>query len=321
MTLSSERRAESTASQPIPAVVVRKLLPEDLAAVVALDRKIGGRARSGYFEKRLQAALRWPRRHLQYALTTGQGLVGFLLARRAAGEYGRPEEVVVLEAVGVDPSAWRTGCGRKLLAAVDEWMRAHQVRDLVTQVDWRNHAMVKFLAGAGFSLEARQILERPLDRLPLPADDEEIEKWPPVVRNLRRSDFETVVRVDQRISKVARRDYFERKFDEALDESAIAVSLVAEADGFLVAFAMARVDHGDFGHIEESAALDTIGVDPSFENQGFATALLSQMIENLAALHVERLETEVANGNFGLLRFLFEFGFGPSQRLCFRRRL
>jgi ribosomal protein S18 acetylase RimI-like enzyme len=181
--------------------------------------------------------------------------------------------------------------------------------------------MLKFLAGAGFALAPRPILEREVDRIPLPATDAEIEKWPPVIRHLKASDLETIVRIDQRITGQDRAPYFRRKFDEVLHESAIAVSLVAENDGFPVAFAMARVDFGDFGHVEPSAALDTLGVDPPFAHQGFGRALLEQMVENLAALHVERLETEVERDNFALLRFLFAFGFGPSQRLSFERPL
>ncbi|MFL5366990.1 MAG: hypothetical protein ACJ781_16105, partial [Myxococcales bacterium] len=75
-------------------VTVRPLAAADLAAVVALDASIGGTPRSGYFAKRLQAALRQPRRHLQLALDDGRmapndgGLAGFLLARKAGGEYG-----------------------------------------------------------------------------------------------------------------------------------------------------------------------------------------------------------------------------------------
>ena len=98
-------------------------------------------------------------------------------------------------------------------------------------------------------------------------------------------------------------------------------SLVAESDGFPVAFAMARVDSGDFGHVEPVAALDTIGVDPGFARKGYARAVLEQMVENLAALHVERLETEISNDAVELQKFLVRFGFGPSQRLSFQRVL
>ncbi len=69
---------------------VRPLTAADFEAVVALDARIGGGARRGYFEKRLQAALRQPRRHFQVAVADGE-LTGFLLARKVGGEYGDPE--------------------------------------------------------------------------------------------------------------------------------------------------------------------------------------------------------------------------------------
>lgn len=98
----------------------------------------------------------------------------------------------------------------------------------------------------------------------------------------------------------------------------IAVSLVTEDDGFVVAFAMARVDLGDFGHVEPTATLETLGVNPSFCHKGYGRDMLAQMIDNLAALHIDHLETEVAHDHFELLRFFYRFGFTPSQRLVFQ---
>ncbi|MBS1151628.1 MAG: uncharacterized protein H6Q89_3326 [Myxococcaceae bacterium] len=311
----------ASAVPPAPDVVLRPLRAEDLEAVVALDRRSVGPSRRGYFEKRLQAALRQPKRHLQFALTTPKGLVGFLQARIAGGEYGRPKESVILEAVGVDPAARHAGLGQRMMAGLEELMRSRGIEHLLTQVDWRNHAMLKFLDAARFELAPRHLLERKVDRIPLPSDDAEIEKWPPVVRHLQAGDFDAIVRIDSRVTGKARSEYFKRKFDEVLNESAIAVSLVAESDGFPVAFAMARVDSGDFGHVEPVAALDTIGVDPGFARKGYARAVLEQMVENLAALHVERLETEISNDAVELQKFLVRFGFGPSQRLSFQRVL
>lgn len=301
---------------PLPAdAVLRPLRPDDLDAVVALDRLSAGLARRPYFEKRLAAALRSPRRHLQFALTAGTGLAGFLVARIVGGEYGRPEEVVVLEALGVDPTFRREGLGRRLLTGLETLMHSRGIHRVVTQVDWRNHGMLQFLAGAGFSLAPRSLLERPLERLP-----GEDERRAPLVRQLKAADFEQVTRIDKRLTGVARPEYFQRKFDEVLQQSAIEVSLVAEEQGFVVAFAMARVDFGDFGRVAPAASLDTIGVDPGFARKGFGKAVLSQMIENLAALHVERLETEVAFDDFGLLQFLAANGFRPAQGLCFERQ-
>ncbi len=306
---------------PLTEVVLRPLRPEDLPAVVALDRLSSGTPRLPYFEKRLQAALRVPKRHYQFALTSGKGLVGFLVARVAGGEYGRPEEVVVLEALGVDPAHRRDGLARRMLGGLEELMRAHGINALVTQVDWRNHGMMQFIDGAGFSLAPRFILEREVDRIPLPSADEDIEKWPPLVRQLKAADFDAVCRIDRKITGVDRPEYFKRKFDEVLQQSAIEVSLVVEDKGLVAGFAMARVDFGDFGRLEAAASLDTIGVDPGLARKGLGRAVLSQMIENLAALMVERLETEVDREAYELQKFLGAEGFKTSQRLCFTKKI
>lgn len=302
------------------AVEIRPLAKGDLEPVIALDRAIVGRSRRGYFDRRLAAALRDPKSHLQIAATAEAGLVGFALARIASGEYGRPAPAVLLESIGVDPAAQGTGVGRRMMAALEKRAAAREITTFVTQADWRTHAMLRFVDAAGFTLAPRLLLERKVARMPLPQTDEEIERQPPLIRNLRADDLDRIVAIDRRATGRDRSDYFRRKLDEALNESAILVSLVVEDDGFVVGFAMARVDLGDFGHVETSASLDTLGIDPPFARKGYARDLLTQMIDNLAALHVERLETEVAHDHFELLRFFYSFGFVPGQRLVFQSR-
>jgi ribosomal protein S18 acetylase RimI-like enzyme len=79
---------------------------------------------------------------------------------------------------------------------------------------------------------------------------------------------------------------------------------------------MARVDFGEFGRIEPTAVIDTIGVDSDYRRQGIGRALLSQLLVNLATLRVERIRTEVDWRDRDLLAFLDSCGFAPSQRLC-----
>jgi GNAT superfamily N-acetyltransferase len=297
---------------------VRPLTAADFEAVVALDARISGAPRRGYFEKRLQAGLRQPRQHLQLAAAAAKGdPIGFVLSRKAGGEYGDAEGSVVLEAFGVDPAARHQGAGTRMLARLTELARERNISALVTQAHWREHGILRFLDAAGFELAPRRILEMAVGRLPV--DDSDVA--PPLVRNLREGDLPALVRIDERITGRDRSDYLRRKVDEVLHESAIQVSLVVENDGFPVGFAMARVDFGDFGHLGASASLDTIDVDPRFARHGFASALLAQMVENLAALHVERLETEVAPDAFDLHRFLHRAGFATSQRVAFRKSL
>jgi ribosomal protein S18 acetylase RimI-like enzyme len=298
-------------------VTVRPLTAADLDAVVALDATIGGTARRGYFAKRLEAALRQPGRHLQLALEDGGGLAGFLLARKAAGEYGDAEGALVLETFGVAEKARHRGAGRRMLRRLEELARERGISLLLTQALWRERGILRFLDSAQFELAPRRILDLHVHRLPV--DDTDLA--PPLVRQLGLRDLDALVQIDERITGKDRREYLARKVDEVLHESAIQVSLVAEDDGFPVGFAMARVDFGDFGRVVATASLDTIGVDPRFAGHGFGRALLVQMIENLAALHVERLETEVAPEAFELSRFLLRSGFAPSQRIAFRKAL
>ena len=225
-----------------PGIDVRPLEKQDLDAVVALDHKNIGRSRLGYFERRLASALRDPKSHLQLAATGPSGLAGFALARITSGEYGRPEPAVLLEAVGVDPSAQHAGIGRRLMDTLTARAAARGIGTVVTEVDWHNHAMLRFLSGARFTLAPRLLLDCEVARMPLPETDEAIELTPPRIRHLHQTDFDAIVRIDALATGRDRSDYFRRKFDEALKESGIAVSLVTEDDGFVVAFAMVRVD-------------------------------------------------------------------------------
>jgi ribosomal protein S18 acetylase RimI-like enzyme len=101
----------------------------------------------------------------------------------------------------------------------------------------------------------------------------------------------------------------------------VRVSLVADLDSVPVGFIMARVDLGEFGRVETTAVLDTIGVDPDYQNQGVGHALVSQLLANLGTLRVEKVRTEVDWQDYGLLAYLGRSGFRPSQQLCFNRSL
>ena len=68
------------------------------------------------------------------------------------------------------------------------------------------------------------------------------------------------------------------------------------------------------------AVLDTVGVQPDFAHRGVGRALLDQLLLNLEALRIERIETVVEAGAPELLGFFRRAGFVPAQRLAFVRR-
>jgi ribosomal protein S18 acetylase RimI-like enzyme len=141
------------------------------------------------------------------------------------------------------------------------------------------------------------------------------------VRSLISDDLGALIAIDRRITGRDRAAYYRRKVEEAMEESGIRVSLVAEIEGRVAGFIMARVDFGEFGRTEPEAVIDTIGVDPLYAQQAIGSALVSQLLANLATLRVERVRTEVEWNQFGLLGFLERCGFRPSARLSFARPL
>jgi len=137
------------------------------------------------------------------------------------------------------------------------------------------------------------------------------------VRTMVESDLRSLIAIDRRITGRDRSAYFRHKLAEALHESDVRVSLVAERDGGPVGFIMARVDLGEFGRFEPTAVMDTIGVDPDYRDQGVGRALLSQLLINLMTLRVEQIRTEIDWHDRELLAFLDHCGFHPAQQLCF----
>jgi GNAT superfamily N-acetyltransferase len=136
---------------------------------------------------------------------------------------------------------------------------------------------------------------------------------------MRESDLPGMIAIDRRIIGRDRSEYFKERLAEALFESDVRVSLVAERNDRPIGFIMARVDLGEFGRFEPTAVLDTIGVDPDCRSQGVGRALLSQLLINLSTLRIERVRTEIDWRDRELLAFLDRCGFFPSQELCFDR--
>lgn len=317
---------------------LRPLHRDDLDRVCGIESRITGHSRKGFLEKRFTAAAESPDGFIACAAVRDGRLAGYAIARIQEGEFGAPDAVATLDVVGVDPDAQGKGVGKALLAELEGRMKARGIETLRTQVDWGSPAMIRFFSSAGFLLAPAQVLER--DTSPLREETREDGSAEPggrsraraggddyetlsrdrvPVRSLKEEDLAAVVRIDRKLTRRDRSSYYTAKLREMLKETGIRVSLVAEEDGFVVGFVMARVDFGEFGKVDKAAILDTIGVHPGFAGSGIGHALLSQLFLNLATLQVESVLTQLSPENIGLQRFLYSCGFHPSQRLVLSR--
>jgi ribosomal protein S18 acetylase RimI-like enzyme len=328
-------------------VEIRALLRQDLDAVVAIDAQGAKRTRRAYFVRRLDAALREPGLHVQFAAGDESGLAGFVLARVLEGEFGRDEPALRLEVIGVRSDARGFGIGGLLLDALCDYGRRHGLADVRTQAVWNDHRMLRWLNAMGFTLAPHRIIacevrggeyaaardapETQTDDAGLPPENdysgragndfERLARDKVDVRGMEAADLDDIVRIDRSSTGLDRSSYMRHKLAEAMQDSAIRVSLTARQEGIVAGFVMARVDIGDFGRSEPVAVLDTIGVDSDYAHRGIGHALLSQLFVNLGGLCVEQVETEVPFRNAALLGFFYSVGFAPSQELLFARRL
>jgi ribosomal protein S18 acetylase RimI-like enzyme len=305
---------------------LRSLHRDDLDRVSAIESRITGHSRKGFLEKRFAAAAESPDGFIACAAVRDDELSGYALARIQEGEFGARDTVADLDVIGIDPGVQGKGIGKALLAEMERRLKTRGIGTLRTLVDWESPPMIRFFSSTGFLLAPAQVLER--DTSPLREDFREVgsdygtlsrDRVP--VRSMREDDRAAAVRIDRKLTGRDRSAYYAAKLREMLTESGIRVSLVAEEDGFVVGFVMARVDFGEFGKVDKSAILDTIGVHPGFAGSGIGHALLSQLFLNLSTLQVETVHTLVSPENIGLHRFLYACGFHPSQRLVLSKTI
>ncbi|MCP5088701.1 MAG: GNAT family N-acetyltransferase [Rhodobacteraceae bacterium] len=319
---------------------VKPLSPDDLEAVIAIDMATSGSSRRGYFEKRLTAAIANPKDYVFVGVFEKDALAGFAFAKLVKGEFGKSGASAALDAIGVDPDHGLQGCGQKLLNEVERVLRNKGVTTLTSQINWDQWPVLSFFAHSGFRMAPTIVLTRStremaqtLEEDPT-GDIQELDYSSPdsdaenalshervPVRSMKETDLAKIIAIDAESSGVARTEYYTRKQDENLNQSGVRVSLVAEQDGFPVGFVMARVEFGEFGRTSAEAVIDSIGVDPGFQNQGIGQSLMAKLLINLNVLQVETVRTEVDWDDASLIGYFSAAGFSHAQRIALSKSL
>lgn len=140
--------------------IVRPLSGGDVDRVVAIDGIHSGQSRRHFFEKRFMAAAARPDDFVHLGAIADGSLLGFAVARILRGEFGQPDALVVLDALGVDPASRDRGLGQSLIEELFNVARHRNVRTVQSQVSWANGELLRFFQAAGFELAPRVALER-----------------------------------------------------------------------------------------------------------------------------------------------------------------
>ena len=144
-------------------VLVRRLRPDDLEAVIALDAKVIGRRREEYFKLKLKQALSDTGIEVSLGAELDGAFVGFLLARVYYGEFGSLEQVAVLDTMAVHPDFQGHGVGTALIDQLRVNLLGLGIRTLHTEVGWQNQPLLAFFNREGFVPAPRFCLDLDLE--------------------------------------------------------------------------------------------------------------------------------------------------------------
>lgn len=143
--------------------VVRRLRPDDLDAVIALDAKVTGRRREEFFRQKLRAALAETGIEVSLAADSDGLFTGFLLTRVYYGEFGLLEKAAVLDTIGVHPDFRHQGVGHALMRQLYANLAALGIPRLQTEVGWSDIGLMSFFQQEGFAPAPRFCLDRLID--------------------------------------------------------------------------------------------------------------------------------------------------------------
>lgn len=136
-------------------------------------------------------------------------------------------------------------------------------------------------------------------------------------------DFEAVVRIDEKVLSVSRKDYYREKFETCVQSTDhLPVSIAAEEEnGTVVGFILGELFIGEYGISRDNATLDTIGVDPDYQYKGIGKQLINEFMDHLRSLGVQKVNTLVDSNDPKMTHFFSASQFRPSRIINLERSL
>jgi len=156
----SDPDADDFAALSRDKVAVRSMQESDLAAIVRIDKKLTGKDRSAYYERKLAEVMKESGIRVSLIAEADDMPIGFIMARVDYGEFGRTEPMAVIDTIGVDPGHGRGGVASALLSQLLANLSILHVDRVRSTLRWDNFTLMKFLARNGFQPAQRLVLRK-----------------------------------------------------------------------------------------------------------------------------------------------------------------
>ena len=135
------------------------------------------------------------------------------------------------------------------------------------------------------------------------------------VRQLRKDDLDYIVDIDTKVLGETRKDYWVTKIIKQAETRPTDASLVSEIDAKVVGFILGEVSGWEFKVPNNIGWIDTIGIDPDYQNRGIAKVLANALITNLKRYDVDTIYTLVNWNDWDLLQFFHAMGFSRGDMI------
>ncbi len=135
------------------------------------------------------------------------------------------------------------------------------------------------------------------------------------VRQLTKDDLDSIVEIDTKVLGETRRDYWVTKIVKQAETRPPDASLVSEIDDKVVGFILGEVSGWEFKVPNNIGWIDTIGIDPDYQNRGIAKILANALVANLKKYSVDTIYTLVNWNDWDLLQFFHAMGFSRGDMI------
>lgn len=128
-------------------------------------------------------------------------------------------------------------------------------------------------------------------------------------RQMIKDDLDSIIDIDTKVLGETRKDYWVTKIVKEAGSRPPDASLIAEIDGKVAGFILGEVSGWEFKVPNNIGWIDTIGIDPDYQNRGIAKVLAIALITNLKLHGIDTIYTLVNWNDWDLLQFFHAMGF------------